>query len=106
MLFWFVNSLFILFAALNINDPDWFLWVPTYFLVAAGSVSCKKKLINKKAVNILLFYLLFVFFFSFFGFVEMLDQSSDTMINISEPKREAVGAFIGAGWIFWTSRRQ
>ena len=106
MLFWFVNSLFILFAVLNINDPDWFLWVPTYFLVAVGSVSYKKKLINKKAVNILLLYLLFVFFFSLFGFVEILDQGSDTMINISEPKREAVGAFIGAGWIFWTSRRQ
>jgi hypothetical protein len=106
MLFWFVNSLFILFAVLNINDPDWFLWVPTYFLVAVGSVSYKKKLINKKAVNILLLYLLFVFFFSLFGFVEILDQSSDTMINISEPNREAVGAFMGAGWIFWTSRRQ
>ena len=106
MLFWFVNGLFILFAVLNINDPDWFLWVPTYFLVAAGSVSYKKKLINKKAVNILLLYLLFVFFFSLFGFVEILDQGSDTMINISEPKREAVGVFMGAGWIFWTSRRQ
>ncbi len=106
MLFWFVNSLFILFAVLNINDPDWFLWVPTYFLVAVGSVSYKKKLINKKAVNILLLYLLFVFFFSLFGFVEILDQSSDTMINISEPNREAGWAFIGAGWIFWTSRRQ
>ena len=106
MLFLIVNSLFILFALLNINDPDWFLWMPTYFLVAAGSVAHKKKLINKKAVNMLLFYLLFVFAFSFFGFVEILDQSSDIMINISEPKREAVGALVGAGWIFWTSRRQ
>ena len=75
-------------------------------LVAAGSVSYEKKLINKKAMNILLFYLLFVFAFSFFGFVEILDQNSDTMINISEPNREAVGALVGASWVFWTSRRQ
>ena len=106
MLFWLVNSLFIFFAVLNINDPDWFLWVPTYFMVAAGSVSYKKKLINKKVVNMLLFCLLFVFAFSFFGFVEILDQSSDTMVNVSEPNREAVGALMGASWIFWTSRRQ
>ena len=106
MFFWLVNSLFILFAVLNINDPDWFLWVPTYLLVAAGSVSYEKKLINKKGMNVLLFFLLFVFVFSFFGFVETLDQSSDTMINISEPNREAVGVLMGASWIFWTSRRQ
>ena len=106
MFFWLVNSLFILFALLNVNDPDWFLWVPTYLLVAVGSISYKKRLINKKAMNVLLFCLLFVFAFTFFGFVEMLDQSADTMINISEPNREAVGALLGASWIFWTSRRQ
>ena len=106
MFFWLVNSLFILFAVLNINDPDWFLWVPTYLLVVAGAVSYKKKLINKKGMNVLLFFLLFVFVFSFFGFVETLDQSSDTMINISEPNREAVGVLMGVSWIFWTSRRQ
>ena len=106
MLFLVVNSLFILFAVLNINDPDWFLWVPTYFLVAVSTVAYQKKLINKKGMNVLLFFLLFVFVFSFFGFVETLDQSSDTMINISEPNREAVGALMGASWIFWTSRRQ
>ena len=48
MLFWLVNSIFILFAVLNIDDPDWFLWVPTYLLVVAGAVSYEKKLINKK----------------------------------------------------------
>ena len=106
MLFWLVNSIFILFAVLNIDDPDWFLWVPTYLLVAAGSLSYEKKLINKNAINMLLFYLLFVFALSFFGFVEILDQSSDTMINISEPNSEAVGSLVGASWIFWTSRRQ
>tara|TARA_Y100000996_G_scaffold70156_1_gene47363 strand:+ start:2972 stop:3292 length:321 start_codon:yes stop_codon:yes gene_type:complete len=106
MPFWLINSLFILFAVLNINDPDWFLWVPTYILVAAGSISYKKKLINKKAVNMLLVYLLFVFALTFFGFVEILDLGSDTMVNISEPNREAVGVLMGASWIFWTSRRQ
>ena len=106
MLFWLVNSLFILFAVLNINDPDWFLWVPTYLLVVAGAVSYKKKLINKKTVNILMVYLLFIFAFSFFGFIEVLDKNSDTMINMKEPNREAFGALLAMGWIYWTSRRQ
>jgi hypothetical protein len=104
MLFLAVNSLFIIFAVLNINDPDWFLWVPTYFLVAASTVAYQKKLINKKSVNVLLFYLLFVFVFSFFGFIEVLDENSDTMINIKEPNREAFGALLAMGWIYWTSR--
>ena len=106
MLFLVVNSLFILFAILNINDPDWFLWVPTYFLVAASTVGYQKKLINKKAMNILMVYLLLVFALSFFGYVEVLDKNSDTMINMTEPNREAIGALLAASWVYWTSRRQ
>ena len=106
MLFLVVNSLFILFAVLNINDPDWFLWVPTYFLVAASTVSHQKKLINKKAMNILMVYLLLVFALSFFGYIEVLDKNSDTMINMTEPNREAFGALLAVGWIYWTSREQ
>jgi len=106
MLFLVVNSLFILFAILNINDPDWFLWAPTYLLVAASTVAYQKKLINKKAVNILMVYLLFVFTFSFFGFVEVLDKNSDIMINMKEPKREAFGALLAMSWIYWTSRKR
>jgi len=106
MLFLVVNSLFILFAVLNINDPDWFLWVPTYFLVAASTVAYQKKLINKKAVNILIVYLLFIFAICFFGYIGVLDKNSDTMINMTEPNREAFGALLAVGWIYWTSREQ
>ena len=104
MFFLVVNSLFILFAILNIDDPDWFLWVPTYFLVAASAVAYQKKLINKKAANVLMVYLLFVFALSFFGYIEALDKNSNTMINTTEPNREALGALLAAGWIYWTSR--
>ena len=106
MLFLVVNSLFILFAALNINDPDWFLWVPTYLLVAVSTVAYQKRLINKKALNILIVYLLFIFVLAFFGFIEVLDKNSDTMINMKEPNREAFGALLAMGWIYWISRRQ
>ena len=106
MIFLVVNSLFILFAILNINDPDWFLWVPTYFLVAASTVAYQKKLIDKKALNILMVCLLFVFAFSFFGFIEVLDKNSDTMIRMKEPNREALGALLAVGWIYWTSRER
>ena len=92
MLFWAVNSVFVLFAVLNINDPDWFIWVPTYFLVVASTAAYRENKIKKKTINKVLLYLLFIFIISFFGFVEVFDDSSDTMVNMKEPKREAVGA--------------
>ena len=106
MFFLVVNSLFIFFAILNINDPDWFLWVPTYFLVAASTVAYQNKLINKKTVNVLMVYLLFVFTLSFFGFIEALDKNSDIMVNMKEQNREALGVLLAMGWIYWTSRRR
>ena len=105
MFFWAVNSIFILFAVFNINDPDWFLWIPTYLLVVAITVAFRKKKVSKKIVNILLLYLLSVFVISFFGFIEFLDNSSDIMLSMKEPKREAVGALIAMAWVFWTSRQ-
>ena len=104
MFFWAVNSVFVLFAVLNINDPDWFIWVPTYFLVVASTAAYRENKIKKKTINKVLLYLLFVFIISFFGFVEVFDDSSDTMINMKEPKREAVGALIAMAWVFWASR--
>ena len=104
MFFWAVNSVFVLFAVLNINDPDWFIWVPTYFLVVASTAAYRENKIKKKTIDKVLLYLLFVFIISFFGFVEVFDDSSDTMVNMKEPKREAVGALIAMAWVFWASR--
>ena len=104
MLFWAVNSVFVLFAVLNINDPDWFIWVPTYFLVVASTAAYRENKIKKKTINKVLLYLLFIFIISFFGFVEVFDDSSDTMVNMKESKREAVGALIAMAWVFWASR--
>tara|TARA_B100000965_G_scaffold120435_1_gene99389 strand:- start:5358 stop:5675 length:318 start_codon:yes stop_codon:yes gene_type:complete len=104
MMFWAVNSAFVLFAVLNINDPDWFLWLPTYLLVVATTIAHRKNKVSKKVVNLLMAYLFFIFIISFFGFVEVLDDSSDKMINMDEPKREAVGALMAIAWVFWTSR--
>ena len=104
MFFWAVNSVFAIFAVLNINDPDWFIWVPTYFLVVASTAAYRENKIKKKTINKVLLYLLFIFIISFFGFVEVFDDSSDTMVNMKEPKREAVGALIAMAWVFWASR--
>jgi len=105
MFFWAVNSIFILFAVFNIDDPDWFLWIPTYLLVVAITAAYRKEKVSKKIINILLLYLLSVFVISFFGFIEFLDNSSDIMLSMKEPKREAVGALIAMAWVFWTSRQ-
>ena len=105
MFFWAVNSIFILFAVFNIDDPDWFLWIPTYLLVVAITAAYRKEKVSKKIINILLLYLLSVFVISFFGFIEFLDNSSDIMLSMKEPKREAIGALIAMAWVFWTSRK-
>ena len=105
MFFWAVNSIFILFAVFNIDDPDWFLWIPTYLLVVAITAAYRKEKVSKKIINILLLYLLSVFVISFFGFIEFLDNSSDIMLSMKEPKREAIGALIAMAWVFWTSRQ-
>ena len=104
MMFWAVNSTFVFFAVLNINDPDWFFWLPTYLLVVATTIAHRKNKISKKVVNLLIAYLFFIFIISFFGFVDFLDKSSDKMANMDEPKREAVGALMAMAWVFWTSR--
>ena len=104
MFFWAVNSVFVLFAVLNINDPDWFIWVPTYFLVVASTAAYRENKIKKKTINKVLLDLLFIFIISFLGVVEVFDDSSDTMVNMKEPKREAVGALIAMAWVFWASR--
>ena len=49
-------------------------------------------------------YLFFIFIISFFGFIEILDKSSDKMAKMDEPKREALGALMAMAWVFWTSR--
>jgi|TARA_B100001093_G_scaffold304614_1_gene290452 hypothetical protein len=105
MFFWAVNSIFILFAIFNIDDPDWFLWIPTYLLVVAITAAYRNKKVSKKAVNILLLYLLLLFVISFFGLIESLDNSSDIMAKMKEPKREALGALISMVWVFWISRQ-
>ena len=104
MMFWAVNSAFVLFAVLNINDPDWFLWLPTYLLVVATTIAHRKNNVSKKVVNLLMAYLFFIFIISFFGFIEILDKSYDKMAKMDEPKREALGALMAMAWVFWTSR--
>ena len=76
----------------------------TYFLVVASTAAYRENKIKKKTINKVLLYLLFIFIISFFGFVEVFDNSSDTMVNMKEPKREAVGALIAMAWVFWASR--
>ena len=68
MFFWAVNSVFVLFAVLNINDPDWFIWVPTYFLVVASTAAYRENKIKKKNYkqSPALFAVYFYYFFFWF----------------------------------------
>ena len=33
ILLWLIAAVFIVFAVVNFDDPDWFIWVPTYIAI-------------------------------------------------------------------------
>ena len=105
MRFWTANGIFILFAFFNLDDPDWFLWVPTYLSVPVAVVAYQKQIINKRTIQTYSFFLLIVFFFSLFGPSNFLDNNSDTMLGMKETSRESIGALVAFFWVYFSSRR-
>ena len=78
-----------------------------YLLFGCNQHSCISKKANQQKGNEY-FDGLFATCFCpiLFGYIGVLDKNSDTMINMTEPNREAVGALLAASWVYWTSRRQ
>ena len=101
---WLVSAVFILFAYFNINDSDWFIWIPIYLCIGLLPFS-PVELVNNyylKTVAVLVFILALLLIFGFLNTI-MPGQIDNRMVNMSEHKREGVGLILGSIWL-WFSR--
>ena len=101
---WLVSAVFILFAYLNINDSDWFIWIPIYLCIGLLPFS-PVELVNNyylKTVAVLVFILALLLIFGFLNTI-MPAQIDNRMVNMSEHQREGVGLILGSIWL-WFSR--
>lgn len=54
-----IAAIFLLFAAVQYNDPDWYLWIPVYLIIVILTIlSMGKKLPTKVLYAILIVYLI------------------------------------------------
>ena len=99
----FIALIFILFALMNINDPDGFIWVPTY--VAVGILPLFKKA-KQQYLNIFATLIFIIGLLILFGFLNKLmpQQIDERMVNLWEYQREGIGLILGAIWLAFGSR--
>mgnify|MGYP006085298551 FL=1 len=93
-----ITFIFLIFAILNINDPDGLIWILTYISIAClpWIKKANQKLLNLLAVLISIFGL-----FIIFGLLNsiMPQQFDDQMVNLWEYQREGIGLMLGAVWL-------
>lgn len=89
---------FLAFGLLNLNDPDWYLWTPMYFITAAIIFSKTK---NKFILNVFYLLVIVLVVLSFAGTIT-LDKEADSMVGMVENKREAIGGALSicSAWFF------
>lgn len=100
---WAVAFMFILFAVVNLNDPDGFIWAPIYVAVVVLPLI---KTVEQKYLNIFSLILFGVGLFIVLGFLNsfMPQQIDDRMVNMWEYQREGLGLILGSVWL-WLGRR-
>ena len=100
----FLSILFVLFAFLQLNDPDWYIWTPIYFWVAISILAIYTK------YDLTAYYrmLALIFLIGFLSYIpEMIDWVDKGMPSITssmkaekpyiESVREALGLLICSG---------
>ena len=95
---WGVALIFILFAILNLNDPDGWIWAFVYLAVAIIPFvrNVRQKFLNQLASILLVIGLLLVS-----GLLNnwMPKQADDRMVNLWEHQREGLGIILGSVWL-------
>ena len=92
---WMIAAVFIVFAMVNFDDPDWFIWVPTYSAIINNS--------HLKIVAILILILGILVALGFLNTI-MPQQMDNRMVDMWEYQREGVGLILGAIWL-WFGRK-
>ena len=98
---WLGAAIFFIFGLLNINDPDWFIWVPTYLMIAIIPTIPQKIL----SLKIQFFLSVTLFIVGILIFLGILDtsfyyQADNMMTGLLEYQREGVGLLLGSFWIY------
>ena len=86
---------------MNLNDPDWFIWIPAYGIIAILIL-----VTNSKIRKIKLFAGCFFLVTGLFVFVEvfkdvMVAQPNDQMVGLWEHQREGLGMILAGISIFF-----
>ena len=105
IMLWLIAAVFIVFAVVNFDDPDWFIWVPTY--IAIGLLPLLPVGILKNShLKIIAIVFLILGILVALGFLNtiMPRQMDNRMVNMWEYQREGVGLLLGAIWL-WFGRK-
>ena len=100
-----IAAVFIVFAVVNFDDPDWFIWVPTYIAIGLLPLLPVGILINSH-LKIIAIVILILGILVALGFLNtiMPRQMDNRMVNMWEYQREGVGLLLGAIWL-WFGRK-
>ena len=98
---WLGAITFFIFGLLNINDPDWFIWVPTYLMIAIIPIIPQ----NILPLNAKIFFSSTLFIVGSLVFLGILDtsfyyQADNMMTGLLEYQREGIGLLLGSFWIY------
>ena len=105
ILLWLITAVFIVFAVVIFDDPDWFIWVPTYIAIGLLPLLPVGILINSH-LKIIAIVILILGILVALGFLNtiMPRQMDNRMVNMWEYQREGVGLLLGAIWL-WFGRK-
>ena len=100
---WVIVLMFFVFAVVNLNDPDGWIWALIYMAVALLPIIKKvgQKYLNQLAVVLLVLSVLIAS-----GILNqwMPRQADDRMVKMWEHQREGLGIILGSAWL-WLARR-
>lgn len=93
-----IAAIFLLFAAVQYNDPDWYLWIPVYLIIAILVFIS----IGRKLPLLLLYAVLFLFLVWFLSmmpnFIQWIKADMPDIAGImkaSNPEIELMREFFG-----------
>ena len=98
-----ITGIFIIFAWVNLNDPDGWIWSIIYLGVAIMPSIHK---VNQSHLNQLALVLLVLGLLIASGILNswMPQQTDDRMVKMWEHQREGLGIILGSAWL-WLGRR-
>ena len=105
---YFISFVFLLFAGLQYNDPDWYLWIPVYLIISVLIFLSVKQKLPKLLLNSILLLLIVWFVFLIPDLIHWLQggmpniagtmKASNTELELM---REFLGILICIGDMFW-----